>query len=58
MTWTPSAIPGVYTSGFYRVNRTIQGYEAWFTSPKAFRLVGKVDYLADAKALCEQDRAK
>lgn len=55
MMWHASILDGVYTSGFWRVNRTIRGYEAWFTAPKAMRLVGKTDYLAEAKELCRKD---
>jgi hypothetical protein len=55
MIWRASVIDGVYTAGFYRVNRRIHGYEAWFTAPKAMRLIGKTDYLHDAKDLCSKD---
>jgi hypothetical protein len=48
MIWTQVS-DGIVESGWYRLNRVIQGWEIWWTHPKNFKLIGKTRTLSEAK---------
>jgi hypothetical protein len=56
MIWTAEYTAGIYTSGFYRINRDTTCYSLWFTSPKAFGLISRSATLSTAKQDAEQHR--
>lgn len=49
---------GMHLSGPYRIYSEVQGFSAWHYGKQSFVLGRGINTLANAKALCEQHKAK